>query len=610
MNINKTCLYFLFFLLVQNVHSQTKPPSWASYAIWYQIFPERFYNGDKSNDPTLKDIEVPGIGEKIPDGWTVTPWTQEWYGMEPWATSSGKPFREITQFRRYGGDLQGVLMKLDYLADLGINAIYFNPLNDAPSLHKYDARSYHHIDANFGPDPVGDRKIIAAEKFDDPSTWKWTSADKLFLKIVAECKKRHIRVIMDYSWNHTGVLFPAWQDILKNQQQSAYKDWYEILTWDDPATPSNEFSYHGWAGVKDLPELKKTDITTTRKSGYPYEGNIAEPVKQHILDVTRRWLSPDGDTAKGIDGFRLDVADQIGMNFWRDYRKFVKNIKPDAYLVGEIWWAQWPDKLMDPVPYLKGDVFDAVMFYQLYKPARYFFTRTNFPLNAGQFRDSVAALWSRIDSSCLYAMMNTSSSHDAPRLATDFYNPNKYKYHSTPNDDPGYRTNLPDENIFRRERMYLAWLFTTIGAPQIWNGEEMGMWGADDPHCRKPLIWKEFKFEPETKRNFHPGLPDKDTVVFNTRMLSWYKKLIKIRKENPELCQGRFEFVEATNNKLIYKRFDQNNTIYVMFNMDEHPQTFNLQPGMKGRDLLSTRKLDGKSFMMGPVSCLILKAEK
>ena len=177
-------------------------PEWSKNAIWYQIFVERFRNGDTTNDPTPSDLKGSYPGE-IPEGWKITPWSHDWYAHESWLDSvKSKGFYSKIQARRYGGDLQGVLDKLDYLQDLGITAIYFNPLNDSPSLHKYDARNYAHIDHNFGPDPKSDVALMNSETPLDPATWKWTSADKLFLKIVEECHKRGIKVIMDYSWNH------------------------------------------------------------------------------------------------------------------------------------------------------------------------------------------------------------------------------------------------------------------------------------------------------------------------------------------------------------------------------------------------------------------------
>ena len=116
-------------------------------------------------------------------------------------------------------------------------------------------------------------------------------------------------------------------------------------------------------------------LRSERVSGHPYEGNMNEGAKKHIFDVTSRWLAPDGDISKGIDGFRLDVADQIPMGFWRDYRTYVKSVNPEAYLVGEIWWEKWPDTFMDPSEYANPEIFDAVMFYQAYRPARGFFAQ-------------------------------------------------------------------------------------------------------------------------------------------------------------------------------------------------------------------------------------------
>ena len=282
-------------------------PSWAKEAIWYQIFPERFNNGDSTNDPTLESIEGSWPHQFSPD-WKVTKWTMDWY--KPDSSYSPKAYYDLgIQSRRYGGDLQGILDKLNYLEELGINAIYINPLNDAPSLHKYDARNYRHIDVNFGPDPEGDRKIMEEEDPVNPSTWKWTSADKQFLQLIKELHSRNIRIILDYSWNHTGVKFWAWQDILNNGANSKFADWYEIQQFDDPNTPENEFKYTGWAGVPDLPELKKVNVEN-RVHGKPYKGNIYEPVKQHIFNVTNRWMDPNGDGRfeDGVDGYRLDVA--------------------------------------------------------------------------------------------------------------------------------------------------------------------------------------------------------------------------------------------------------------------------------------------------------------
>ncbi len=545
--------------------------------------------------------------DPVPAGWKITPWTQDWYQPDPWTANNGKSFDYNLQYRRYGGDLQGVIDKLDYLSNLGITAIYLNPINDAPSLHKYDARNFHHVDVNFGPDPKGDNLIMASENPADPSTWKWTSADKLFLKLVEQVHKRGMKIIVDYSWNHTGVEFWTFKDIVKNQEKSAFTDWYSILSFDNPSTPQNEFDYKGWLNIQSLPEIKKINITTERRDGLPYEGNINEGAKKHIFDVTQRWLAPEGNVNKGIDGFRLDVADQIPMGFWRDYRKFVKSINPEAYLVGEIWWTKWPDELMNPVPYVGGDVFDAVMFYQLYRPAKYFFSKSDFSIDARQFADSLQFQWNRLLNPFRYSMMNVATTHDSPRLLTCFYNQGKYKYLAKPNEDTSYKTGKPDKETYQRVKLYLIHQFTNIGAPHIWNGEEMGMWGADDPYNRKPLWWKEFTFQPETRTNFQPGKKLYDNVAFDTPLFNFYKKLIRIRKENPVLSNGSIDFITAEGKTLIYKRYDKKTQIWVLFNLDTKKQSLKLPEKRNYFNLLDGKIFYGNSFTINSLSGAILK---
>ncbi len=583
------------------------PPAWAKSVVWYELFVERFYNGDKKNDPTLESITVPGQSEP-PRDWQVTPWSWNWYAQEPWAARTGKKVSETIFFRRYGGDLEGVLQKLDYLYDLGVTALYFRPLNDAPSQHKYDARSYHHIDVHFGPDPEGDKKIIASENPADPSTWRWTAADKLFLKVVREAHARGMRVVMDYSWNHTGIMFWAFQDIMKNGAQSKMKDWYMIKSFDNPSTQENEFTFDGWLGIQSLPEIKKVDVTTTRIVGHPYEGDIHPDVKKHIYDVTRRWLAPNGVLSDGVDGYRLDVADHVGLKFWREFRQVVRNIKTDAYLVGEIWWEKWPEQLMNPAPYTSGDIFDAVMFYQVYRPARYFFADTKFSIDAKQFRDSLEFQWSRLKQQNLYAMMNTSSSADAPRLLSDFYNQHKYKAAAKPTDDPGYKTGKPDADAYRRLRLYLIHAFTNIGAPSIYYGEEAGMWGSDDPDDRKPMWWKDMKFDKESRFNFQPGKNELDPVAFNQKQFDLYRSLARIRNDNPVLSSGKFEFLLTEGKRLSYRRYDDNDEVVVLFNVDKAKFKFNLPAG-KYVDLL-TGKAVVQALELNGLDAAILKRVK
>lgn len=555
------------------------PPEWAKEVIWYQIFVERFRNGDTSNDPAEKDIAgaYPGM---IPEGWKVTPWTKDWYSTDTYfANLDGitdffgnelKYFGQKVQLRRYGGDLQGVLDKMDYIESLGVTAIYFNPLNDAPSLHKYDARNWHHIDRNFGPTPLEDAELIASEDPLDPSTWKFTGADKLFLKVIEEFRKRNIKVILDFSWNHTGIEFWAWKDILKKGKDSKYSDWYWIDSFDDPGTEENEFSYRGWAGVFSLPEIKETARQDHSESVQVFEGNILnETVKQHIFDVTKRWLDPngDGDPSDGVDGYRLDVAAEVPLGFWREYRKVVRDINPDAYLLGEIWWEQFPDKLLNPEPVVRGDVFDAPMNYRWYRSSRHFFNQSPDKIPVSEYVDSLKSYSENLRSETNYAMMNLTSSHDVPRFATSIYNKNKYKFRAKPDDNPSYKIDKPDAKTFEIMKLILVQQFTYIGAPHIWAGDEMGMWGADDPSTRKPLIWPDLDFEPETT---HPNGLERpvNEVKFNEEWFDFYQTLIRIRKENPVLSSGKLEYliVDDQNEVLAYSRFNENHEVIALFN--------------------------------------------
>ena len=195
-------------------------PQWAKSAIWYQIFPERFRDGDPTNNPEMKDI-LGADPTEPPKQWQVHPWGSDWYQLQPYELANGEPelWKHLLR-RRYGGDLQGIIDKLDYLTEHGINAIYLNPVFDSPSLHKYDGASYHHIDPNFGPDPEGDRAIMATETPLDPKTWRWTKADELALTLIAESHKRGIRVIFDGVFNHMGINSFAFKDLEKNQQKS------------------------------------------------------------------------------------------------------------------------------------------------------------------------------------------------------------------------------------------------------------------------------------------------------------------------------------------------------------------------------------------------------
>lgn len=561
------------------------PPDWAREAVWYQIFPERFRNGDPTNDPTPERIagswphvETARLREA---GWAPTPWTHDWYEQEDWAQRLGADFYTTVQLRRYGGDLQGILDALPYLDSLGVTALYINPLNDAPSLHKFDARMYRHVDPNFGPDPEGDLAIIAEEDPTDPATWRFTAADSLFLDVIAAAHARDMRVVLDYSWNHTGITFWAWRDVLARGEASPFANWYEIEAFDDPATPdTNEFAYTGWAGVAELPEWKKTDLTGDPHAGIPLDGNLHPEVRDLVFAVTRRWLDPDGDgdPSDGLDGFRLDVAEQVPLGFWRDYHAFVKSINPEAYLVGEIWWQQWPDVMMDPRPYL-GDVFDGVMNYRWFAPARRLFAGAVPPITPSEFVRHIDSLRVGIPPATEQALMNISASHDSPRLGTSLFNPdNRYKHQANPREDPDYRVGRPDEAARRAQRLLLLYQFTTPGAPQIYYGDEVGMWGADDPDNRRPMVWADLEYEVEDSHPLgRPRAPE--AVAPDSALHAFYRDLIGLRRAHSDLfSEGSFEWLMADDGRglLAYRRQRDGGRATVIFNLSPVTRTLDL----------------------------------
>jgi len=428
-----------------------QPPAWVKDAVFYQIFPERFANGDPSNDPE---------------------------GALPWGS---KP-----EWHNYfGGDLQGVLERLDHLAELGVNAIYFTPLFQARTNHKYDTEDYLRVDRHFGD-------------------------NALLKKLVNACHARGIRVMLDAVFNHAGGTFPPFLDVKANGAASKYADWFHVRSFPlrkEEGVPT----YDAFAFEEHMPKL-----------------NTAHPdVQDYLLGVARYWIEE-----VGIDGWRLDVANEVDHRFWRKFRDVVKAAKPDCYILGEMFH--------DAVMWLQGDQFDAVMNYPFTGAALDFFARHK--LDARGLADAMQRQLASYPRQASEAMFNLLDSHDTPRLLT------------VCGGD--------------KRRMKLAALFqlTFPGAPCIYYGDEVGMAGEGDPDCRRCMVWD-------------PAEQDRDLFAF-------YKNAIRLRRAHAALRAGsiRFLLAEPGDGRVLYERGDGSERLLVALNRSEAEAAFPLphQAGASG----------------------------
>jgi cyclomaltodextrinase len=511
-------------------------PDWAKGAVWYQIFPERFANGDPANDPR-------GIGVFMKDwksDWYATPadefkaWAErvkhfggnpdEWDRARNGSGPPGSPGRDrlynVIWDRRYGGDLQGVLDRLDHIADLGITAIYFNPVFHGQSMHKYDATDYRHIDPHFGPwDPEGDAEVLRRETL-DPTTWGFTAADRFFIEeFLPACHERGIRVIVDGVFNHTGRDFFGFVDLLEHGADSEFAEWYNITLAPDGSVES----WAAWDGHSGwLPEFRQQS-----------DRNLVEPVREHLFAVTRRWLDPngDGDPSDGIDGFRLDVPLEVGDPFWREWRRVVKQTNPEAYIVSEIWH--------EASGWLRGDMFDAQMNYP-FGSAVVEWAGVKPGMDTAELHDRLIEAFEDDHPATQLVQQNLYNSHDTDRVASQLHNPGRaFDEANRPQDNgPNYRGERPPDRSFDLVHPVVAFLATYKGAPMIYYGEELGMWGADDPTNRKPMTWPDLlPFEREDER----VLPD---------LHRYYRAWLPLRHANPALRYGSVRRLDVGSDRV------------------------------------------------------------
>ena len=505
-------------------------PDWAKGAVMYQIFVDRFYNGDPQND--VEDREYIYIG---------APCEQ----VKDWGSMPATP--DIRRF--YGGDLQGVMDKLDYLQDLGIEVIYFNPLFVSPSNHKYDIQDYDYIDPHYGKIVKDGGEVLAEGDMDNTHATKYQirtgdkenleASNALFAKLVDEMHKRGMRVILDGVFNHCGS-FNKWMDrerIYEQQpayqdkqgafvsSQSPYRSFFHFFKEEESAWPYN-YNYDGWWGHDTLPKLNYED---------------SPKLVQYIMDIGKKWVSPPYN----IDGWRLDVAADLGYSneynhmFWKEFRKQVKNVNPDVLILAEHYG--------DPGEWLQGDQWDSVMNYDAFmEPLTWFLTgmekhsnerRTDLWGNAEIFVNSMKHFMACMLTPSLQVAMNELSNHDHSRFLT------RTNHIAGRVEQLGYKA--AEEGI--NEAVFceaVAVQMTWVGAPTVYYGDEVGVVGFTDPDNRRTFPWGNE----------------------NQRLLNFHKEMIRIHKEQEILRKGSIKMLTWANNVLAYGRFQDDEQIVVILN--------------------------------------------
>lgn len=501
-------------------------PDWMRGAVIYQIYVDRFCNGDQSNDVLTDEYEYLGLHAQRVEDWNSLP-------------------QNMDVHRFYGGDLKGVLDKLDYLEELGINVIYFNPLFVSPSNHKYDAQDYGHIDPHVGkivhderallpPDGHGNRNATRyIDRTTNPENLR--ASDQMFADFIAEAHRRGIRVIMDGVFNHCGS-FNRWLDReriyedIPGCEKGAYIDrnspYRNYFKFNADSWPYNG-NYDGWWGHDTLPKLN-------------YEASRS--LTQAILDVGRKWVS----APYHADGWRLDVAADLGHSadfnhwFWREFRKVVKQANPDAVVLAENYG--------DSSSWLQGDQWDTVMNYDAFmEPLTWFLTgmekhsddfRQDLFGNADNAWKQMNWYWNEnMPPQPMFISMNELSNHDHSRFLT------------RTNHKVGRVNTLgsaaAEEGVNKAVmREAAAVQFTWPGAPTIYYGDEAGLCGFTDPDDRRTYPW---------------GREDQD-------LIRYHRELIRIHKENSCLIMGALRPLALDYQYMSYGRFDHRGTIVVAVN--------------------------------------------
>ncbi|MCQ2536223.1 MAG: glycoside hydrolase family 13 protein [Lachnospiraceae bacterium] len=501
-------------------------PDWAKGAVMYQILVDRFYNGDQTNDVLTDEYHYIRSHSRKMDSWN-------------------QPASDFSVAEFYGGDLEGVRKKLDYLKGLGVEVIYFNPLFVSPSNHKYDIQDYDYIDPHYGKIVHDEGELLAegvtdnreATRYIDRVTNKENleASNKLFCEIVEEIHARGMKVILDGVLNHCGS-YNKWLD---KERIYEGREGYEKGAYIDVDSPYHDFfrfhiendfpynnSYDGWWGHDTLPKLN-------------YEGS--EKLHDYIMHIAAKWVSAPFNA----DGWRLDVAADLGHSpeynhkFWKEFRKVVKEANPNAIILSEHYGSA--------EAWLGGDEWDTVMNYEAFmEPVTYFLTGMEKHSDEyhGELLDNETAFMGAMKhnmthfmTSSLYCAMNQLSNHDHSRFLTRTnHKVGRVEYlgQQAAEEDVNY-------GVFRNAiLMQMTW----PGAPTLYYGDEAGVCGFTDPDCRRTYPWGRE----------------------NTDLIDYYRDLIGIHKYSYTLRYGSFMFLPCRHNLVCYGRFTKEDQYIVIVN--------------------------------------------
>lgn len=430
-----------------------KVPDWAKDAIIYHIFPDSFASGEK---------EI----------------TEESFLLED---SNG-----VKSHSQLGGTINGIIKNIPYLTELGVNCLYLNPIFKSVSYHKYDTTDYYEIDPCLG-----------------------TKED--FKTLVEKCHQNSIKIILDGVFNHSGIHFFAFEDLIRNGEKSIYKDWY--LPHSFPVKPVYPPNYEAFAYVENMPRLNTANTE----------------VIEYFIKVGKYWIEEFD-----IDGWRLDVANEIDHHFWREFRKAIKSVKEDAFLIAEIW--------EEAQSFLGGDQFDSAMDYEFTELCEKFFAKEC--IAPTQFDQQLSRLRVRYKQQIQKCLMTFLDTHDVKRFVTDCFH---------------------NEDALKLASMFLL---TYEGVPSVFYGDEVGISGTRECEYRKAMLWKE--------------------ANDNNELFCHYKKLIGLRNKNIALRRGSFkrEFIDDLNGIYGFTRSHQNQKMMILLNNSSFTRKIELKIETSQNELL------------------------